>query len=83
MKIEINNIAYSEELIEWLQPGNKVRVHIKYKSPSMVYHVRAIIDYDQIVYKYWNPRKQRWMYRVEWMYLFQIYYQDENIEVVK
>ena len=66
-----------------MQPGNKVRVHIKYKAPAKIYHVRAVIDDDQIVYKRWNPNKQRWVYLVEWLYIFLLYYQDENIERVK
>ena len=62
----INGIDYPGKLIESLQPGKKIRIW------GGLYHVRGVIDDDQIVLRVWNKRKQCWVYSVVWMYRFLI-----------
>ena len=56
-----------------LQPGKKVRLFYNEGNPNNeLRHILAIVDDEHIVYKVWSKGKQRWRYRVEWMYAFQM-----------
>lgn len=59
------------ELLDWLQPGNKIR---KWHGPTnpnnMLMHIRAVVDGDQFVFRHWLGRKKRWNYRVESFWFF-------------
>lgn len=81
--IEIKGYEYPEELIEWLRPGNKIRIYPKQLHRKEVLHILAIVDEDRLVTKSWWKYKQRWHYRVEWFYMFKLNYRDNNIELVK
>lgn len=41
------------------QPGDKVRMAGK------LYHVRAIVDEDYLVLRWWSKHKKHWVYTVE------------------
>lgn len=48
-----------------------VRVGVKFRKPGPLlnvnlWHVRAIVDDDQVVIRAWN-RRLGWMYSVEWL----------------
>lgn len=67
----------TDELVELLTPGNKVRVFAgEDRHINGLYHILAIVDGDQVVYKVWGNRKQRWFYRVEDAYLFAMYLKE-------
>jgi len=38
--------------------------------------VRAVVDGDQIVYKQWSKRKQRWIYHIEDIVIFEVMARD-------
>lgn len=66
-----------QELVDLLQPGNKVKVYAGENIPvNNLYHILTIVDDDQIVYKIWGKHKQLWFYRVEDAYLFYLYWRD-------
>lgn len=57
-------------LDEWLQPGVSLRVYYGPDNPfNGVLHIRALVD-DQIVYREWSYKKQRWNYKIEIRYYF-------------
>ena len=54
---------------------NKLKVGKKYKidygknnSNNKVIHIRAFVDDEYVVYRYWSRRKNRYYYLVEWFY---------------
>lgn len=72
------------ELTDMLQPGNRVRIYCGKNSPqNKLCHIRAIVDDDYIVYKYWMKHKQRWEYKVVWTYWFQLRFESGNLSLVK
>ena len=80
---DINGIEYPEELLDLLQPGNVIKVYPKSRYAKEVFHIRAIVDEDQVVVKAWWKHKQRWHYSVEWLFAFKLMYRDGHIEFVK
>ncbi len=61
------------ELREMFQVGNKVRQKTVSSPKGRLLHVLAIIDDDQVVYKYWSYKRQFWSYQVCSFGFFQIY----------
>jgi len=43
---------------------------------NMIFHVRAIVDCEYFVYKWWSTNKQSWRYIIEWGYLFHSWKRD-------
>ena len=80
---EINGIEYPEELLEWLQPGNVIRIYPKRTFSKEVLHILAIVEEDQLVVKTWWKYKQRWHYKVIWFFALKLAYRDGNLEFVK
>ncbi|TXH10589.1 MAG: hypothetical protein E6R03_15225 [Hyphomicrobiaceae bacterium] len=66
----------SEELYQMVQPGKSVR--LGRHRPKRI-HIRAIVDEDQVVYRFWRRRVNDWEYRVEWLYTFQLWYEDGSL----
>jgi hypothetical protein len=62
---------------EIIQPGNAVR------RLGYLLHIRAIVDEEYVVYKVWSRNKGRWAYHVEWIYGFELWYNDNKLELVK
>ena len=76
-----NEIHYSQELIDMLQPGKKVKLFYSKGNPNNeLRHIRAIVDGEYIVYKVWWVPNQRWYYRVEWIYSFHLDFEDGNLK---
>lgn len=75
---------YPIELLNILQPGNKVRVYgHPRKSKNTLFHIRAVVDEEYVVYKVWSRRKQYWVYGVEHIYFFYLHWQKNFVELVK
>lgn len=56
----------NEELAKIIKPRNAVKVFINEGNPNnRLIHIRAIVDDDQIVYRYWRYRTQYWQYLVQ------------------
>lgn len=69
----LDEIEYSQELLDILQPGKKVKLF--YNEGNLnneIRHIRAIVDDEYIVYRVWLPRKKTWRYRVDWIYVFHL-----------
>lgn len=48
-----------------------VKVGAKFRKPGILaghlWHVRAIVDGDQVVVRAWSRKLRRWVYRIEWI----------------
>ena len=71
-------------LEEIIQPGHAVRV---FYNPGNInnrlIHIRAIVDEDQVVFRWWSKHKQCWIYQVEDMYYFTLRHNDGRLTLVK
>ena len=78
-----NKIEYSQELIDMLQPGKKVRLFFyEGNLNNELRHIRAIVDDEYIVYKVWWSHKQYWHYKVEWIYSFVLFFENGHLKSV-
>ena len=78
-----NEIEYSQELIDMLQPGKKVKLFFyEGNLNNELRHIRAIIDGEYIVYKVWWPHKQYWHYKIEWIYSFVLFFENGHLKSV-
>lgn len=72
------------ELPEWVKPGAIFRM---YYGPKHIgnrkMYIRAIVDGNQVVYRYWRKRKRYWHYVVEEDFLFQEYEKSPHFILVK
>jgi hypothetical protein len=59
------------------ETGKAYKIYIKNVGRIKI-HVLAIVDDDQIVYKYYSLNRQQWVYRVESNYMI-----NYNIELNK
>lgn len=75
---EINGIEYPDELLKMVQPGKKVHVYWGPSRIRVTWHIRAIVDEDRVVYRYWS--KRRWHYVTESLYRFLLKYNNGSLE---
>lgn len=68
----------SPEVLAMIQPGKKVR-HLRGpdRSVSRIRHIRAIVDDEWVVYRVWQ--RGHWEYFVEWLYGFELAWQDGRL----
>ncbi len=56
-----------------IKPGEKYRLFYDKGNPNNeLVHIRAIVDEEYVVVRYWLRRKRRWCYRVENMLWFRV-----------
>jgi hypothetical protein len=48
---------------------------------NRVIHVRAIVDDEYVVIRYWSYRQKDWMYRLEWVGYFHA--NQEHLTLIK
>lgn len=71
----------NDELSRWLQPGRKVRQYFNPGNPNnRVEHIRAIVDDDQVVVRWWSKGKQRWVYEVRGRGWYEMLYHKGNLQ---
>ena len=66
----------TDEVREMIVPGNKIRCWIGSKTDhpsSEIWHIRAIVDEKQIVFRWWRPGRG-WRYMVESWTFFEAYH---------
>lgn len=67
---------------DWVRVGTVFRVFYgKNHSGNRKYHIRAIVDGDQVVFRHWNAGRG-WIYAVERSYLFTVYEQSKAFVLV-
>ena len=72
----MSGIEYPDELLEMLQPGNSFWMFVNSGNrKNKLIHILAIIEDEQIVYKFWLPSKG-WIYHIEWIYTFLGWYKE-------
>lgn len=66
--------TYEQEalaLLAKLQPGTSWKVDYgRGNKAARVVHIRAIVDGDRVVFRWWSYHKQTWRYAVEWLHWF-------------
>lgn len=72
----------SDELRALLQPGAVVRFfYNEGNRHNQLRHICAVVDDDYIVYRVWSPAGQRWRYRVEYIYSFQLRHEEGGLTI--
>lgn len=73
----INGEEAPAEFQAMLSLGNKVKLDLGDDNPNTaIYHILAIVDNDQIVYKVWRKDNRQWYYKVDNAYLLYLYWSD-------
>jgi hypothetical protein len=77
------NYEIDYKLPEYVKVGATLRWYWnENNSNNKTVHIRAIVDGDQIVYRWWSRRKG-WQYKVEWGYWFWLLESEGRTTVVK
>jgi len=76
MQIDERNIdGLPVQLQEMLVPGKKLRIfYNKGNINNKVVHVRAIVDDDKVVCRWWHKHQGRWVYDVLDLYKLWLMY---------
>lgn len=71
----------SQAVLDMVQPGRSLHMYKKLKSKFVTkkIHIRAIVDDDYVVYRFWNIG-HGWVYRMMNLYYFQTLYDNGNLE---
>jgi hypothetical protein len=71
----------SQEVKNLVQPGRALHVYknLKSKFATKKIHVRAIVDDDYVVYRFWTI-SHGWVYKVQDLYYFQLLYENGDLE---
>lgn len=76
-------IKISQQVVEMLQPGKKIKVRFRNHGPThpdhIIFHIRDIVDEYYIVYKFWSREKKRWIYEIKYIYYFELLFKDGEI----
>ena len=65
-----------------LQKGRKLKIYWGEKNMNnKTIHIRAIVDDDIVVYKFWLKRKKYWTYKTDNFYYFGLLYKDGILKV--
>ena len=79
----IDNLDFTK-ILEKLQPGTKWRIFYNPENiNNKLAHIRAIIDDDMVVWRFWSYQRQNWIYQVDHIYRFQILDNDGHLQRVK
>lgn len=77
---ELKGAAGEIPLKRLVVPGRKVRIFFnKGNVNNRTAHIRAIVDEDQVIYRYWEKGTQRWVYMIESFYYFKLLFQGGNL----
>lgn len=81
----MDDIDISNEVRDMFVPGNSIRLLFPNpKNPNnKLMHILAVVDTDWIVYKTWASTKHRWFYWIENIYLFELFYRDKHLYLVR
>lgn len=63
--------------------GMAIRVKAAAPIGTTVYHIRAIVDGDYIVHRHYSKRRQRWIYEVCHRDRFDLYHEQNMLEIIK
>lgn len=66
-----------------LQPGKKLK---RFFQPGNInnatLHVRALVDDEYVVTRQWSKAKQGWFYKVEHISMFELLYENGNLQAI-
>ena len=67
-------------LEENLQPGKSIRKYYRKDNIfNQLLHIRAIVDEDQIIYRYWNYHRRGWVYLITQIYYFNMLNESHHL----
>ena len=79
----VAGIAIDPGLLAALKPGARLRRTIGSATPtprSDLWHVRAIVDGEQVVYRVWSRSGRRWVYRIDDVIFLHLCWRDGTLE---
>ncbi len=83
-RVVSEGFEWPPELLDMLQPGKKVRVfYYPGNVNNQLRHIRAIVDEEYVVYRVWSRHKRRWVYRIEWLYQFNLAWENGRLSAAK
>ena len=81
--LEIDDPLF-QEAREIMQPGNTVREFWGEGNPNnMLMHVRAIVDDDWLVFRWWSYSRKTWQYAIRWIYFFYLLHKNGILTVTR
>jgi hypothetical protein len=79
----VSGIAIDPGLLAALRPGAKLRRTIGDKTPAPwteLWHVRAIVDGEYVVYRYWSRRGRHWVYQLDNLHFLHLCWKSGTLE---
>lgn len=78
----------SKETVQWvIEHVNKnhcLKLFYGKDNPNnKIIHVRGVVDNDKVVFCYWLKHKQYWFYKVEDMYLFELWREEGHLTEIR
>ena len=77
-------LIVSKELREFMKPGHIMKmVFSENDIDNKTIYIRAVVDDNWIVYKYWAERKKCWVYIIEYIYLLELLYRNGGLLIIE
>ena len=77
-------LIVSKELRESMKPGHIMKmVFSENDIVNKTIYIRAVVDDNWIVYKYWAERKKCWVYIIEYIYLLELLYRNGGLLIIE
>ena len=77
-------LIVSKELRESMKPGHIMKmVFSENDIDNKTIYIRAVVDDNWIVYKYWAERKKCWVYIIEYIYLLELLYRNGGLLIIE
>ena len=77
-------LIVSKELRESMKPGHIMKmVFSENDIDNKTIYIRAVVDDNWIVYKYWAERKKCWVYIIEYIYLLEFLYRNGGLLIIE
>jgi len=79
----VSGIAIAPGLLAALRPGAKLRRTIGDMTPAPwteLWHVRAIVDGEQVVYRVWSRSRRHWVYHLNSLVFLHLCWKSGTLE---
>jgi len=81
--LEIDDPLF-QEAREIMSVGNSVRAFWGKNNPhNKLMHIRAVIDDDWIVYRWWSYHRRSWQYEIDWIYRFYLAHKYDVLTITR
>lgn len=79
----VAGIPIAPGLLAALKPGARLRRTIGNLTPTPyteLWHVRAIVDGEHVVYRVWSRSRRQWMYQMSDVFFLHLCWQNGTLE---